>query len=510
MAGLTHVERWYDDKGWRPITIEEAVKLEHHKVSSREKRYRCSLCGKYVALAKGEHNASAFKHNRGDEDKECPERTQEDYRKYTKLQKVLNSNPILPYKLSLKDDQLQLMVGLLPLDPQTLEANKENHVKIYSNTGKLQRDISFKERLSADQVTYVTLSDINAVSFRFELDVPDEAISRIWGKEFIGVRDKAVFRYQSRRMVSQRGQICIGEKYYLLSKRAIKKIPLGIRHCLVHTPKEKDGFYLYTFDVSLFSRETSEELYRWGYSLTEKLTPVYPIWPVFTQFYNQYKFNTNACYLLYSSRDGSGESVDTEITSEVQKRVFKQDFCRVVVQSPNKQKFDELILRKKPTLEYWEDKVEIKVSDIKSGEAYQMGQCYNCLPEGRLHVTANFRISAYIYEKHFLINKKINQTEIILPTVELGQEIRFYHGSDLLGKISFIKRQDTKHAADDELFKRLISAKGRMINFPHDIASIGLKMRGYPLCFKWLKKCQITDSIPLKCVQLLKKEFGWR
>ena len=74
---LTHVCRWSkEDKKWVPVSLQEAVKMfPYQTVSADSGLFMCDLCKQYVILTNGRIYSRYFKHNSGDVNKECAERS---------------------------------------------------------------------------------------------------------------------------------------------------------------------------------------------------------------------------------------------------------------------------------------------------------------------------------------------------------------------------------------------------------------------------------------------------
>ena len=73
---LNHVYMWTDEKGWVPITADEAARMHPGgTVSAKSGLFRCELCYQMVTLADGLKKGRFFKHSRGDVDKNCMERS---------------------------------------------------------------------------------------------------------------------------------------------------------------------------------------------------------------------------------------------------------------------------------------------------------------------------------------------------------------------------------------------------------------------------------------------------
>lgn len=75
-ATLTHVSIRDSELGWRRITVEEAAGLyPGQTVSANDRIFMCELCGQYVPFANPDEGERYFMHSRGEENKNCEERT---------------------------------------------------------------------------------------------------------------------------------------------------------------------------------------------------------------------------------------------------------------------------------------------------------------------------------------------------------------------------------------------------------------------------------------------------
>lgn len=71
---LNHVSMWTDN-GFQPTTPYQAAQIHPYGASSRSGLFVCRLCGQYVSFVQNSYNTHFFKHSRGEEDKDCPERS---------------------------------------------------------------------------------------------------------------------------------------------------------------------------------------------------------------------------------------------------------------------------------------------------------------------------------------------------------------------------------------------------------------------------------------------------
>ena len=104
---------WKDD-GWKKITAEEFVKNNPcKKISAKEKKFWCEMCGQFVTLANGNINEPHFRHSSAELEKFCEDRSKNFYKAdWLNAPKPMYS---LPIKICVEQNNFRFQVGLIRL-----------------------------------------------------------------------------------------------------------------------------------------------------------------------------------------------------------------------------------------------------------------------------------------------------------------------------------------------------------------------------------------------------------
>lgn len=163
LASLTHVCIWAEH-GWTHITAEEAAqRFPSGTISANSGLFMCDLCNQYVTLTDGEQRGRYFRHSAYEISKNCPERTFGSG--YTP--KIEPGAHTLPIRLT-KCDDFSLEIGMLLIPAEILERQTQRTFSVHpqGSVGESWR-YSF-ERLLENGVTYVSIGDEPAESYRID------------------------------------------------------------------------------------------------------------------------------------------------------------------------------------------------------------------------------------------------------------------------------------------------------------------------------------------------------
>ena len=238
MASLTHVCKW-NGSHWERTTAEKENKLHPGgKVSASSGLYMCELCGQSVTLTQRKKRRRHFKHIRGEDDKNCPERNNSswadacyDYHKHE-----------LPIKINFSRGSYWFTLGFISVPEELF--NLAMKVKIipfgYSEDARCYG----YERFGPDGITYLNIGKIPSKSYAVEVDGADDEIYKFWPKQVQGiVPEGTLFDKIKGKKLPYDADVKIGNTYYLVKKSKVNDIPKNIecRHILSGT----DGWRIY-------------------------------------------------------------------------------------------------------------------------------------------------------------------------------------------------------------------------------------------------------------------------
>lgn len=137
---LTRISTWKNGK-WEHISAEEAAALFPYTVPVGQKRFICELCGQYVSLTGPGKVMRHFKHSRGDDDKNCEERSS-----YYAITPFTDSEKDLPIRISVSDNSCYFSIGLPIVSEKVLDRFNSDTITVYYGRGKREYLL---ERLSS-------------------------------------------------------------------------------------------------------------------------------------------------------------------------------------------------------------------------------------------------------------------------------------------------------------------------------------------------------------------------
>lgn len=301
---LNHVCYWNKEKnGWTPITLTEAERLfpeDDITIQSKQGLFMCDLCGKYVTLTKKTNKTHRFfKHNKWDDDKNCPERlvNQGIYGSQYK------ESPELPLKLTYlpESHQYKLEVGIPPIPQNYLE--KYEKAKFTICIDGFDTDIYLIDRLQTNRITYFPVK--THIGKKLKLKFLDTELPKEYKipSEVRVQQDCLVFNAKTGLKIPLLGDVTTGNEYYILTQIQLKNLPEEIyceRLCF------KYSWYLYVVKTDFFTEDVARFFLDFGVRLMQKDSAVSltPLWPVgIRSAYTYCPENNGNIYFLVSGQE---------------------------------------------------------------------------------------------------------------------------------------------------------------------------------------------------------------
>lgn len=316
MSALNHVITW-DPKtnNWIRVKAAEASKnCGMRTISAQQRIFVCELCKQYVLLTRGDgKRAPHFRHNRAEEDKNCPEHS-------------IGSHPItydpsdysLPFKLGLAPDgSLRFLLGLIA--PGTI--SEEDRLRLRKESVTI-RPVGFSsERIAPTryQLDYLLKQGITYVSVgasprsSYELTFSDGLYSWLrWPHRVAGVkRSGTIFDAYSGKRVPGDGDVIVGKEYWLLiSDEWSESFADGIQ-CETVPLRGIPLWKLYRVRATSFSQEAACFFLKFKLRLTESPVSLFPLWPMTVK--RPYAIGYEAPRLIFYS---TGTNVTNKIYPE--------------------------------------------------------------------------------------------------------------------------------------------------------------------------------------------------
>ncbi len=484
---LTHVCMWENGKGYRPVTVEEALRKYPYGVSASRGIFVCNLCAQNVTFATGEVNTAHFRHNSADEKKECEERQQFVSRSIYSM-----STHHMPLKLIVNGSTFHLALGFfLPRNQYSQSELHELIVIKEPESDTVIRKYSL-ERMEDGVTTYVDVGQTPYPAYSIKC----EGVSgKYWPVTTTGVNPNgALFDGKTGKMINAGAKAYVGRTYYLLHKGImIYTTMVGVEQIIY-----QNGWYLYRIRTDELTQTMARLFLKFSVFLTDEPVEFYPIWPPYVKdsyFIYHNSFNLNF-YL-------KGDNVEIKMFPELNDhslRFYKTEHGKIYeILSYDYYKEQLVALGQygamgfsylsKGRLERKADLPTVIVEDM-SGAKLENSSYQSLPPMNCILVQGAYDGKVVVLENGVV--HRIEQLDIDMKTsidVSYGMEIRIYQGCDLVRTICFVKAaqsQNNKAQGDEELEKRLKACRGPTIIISHSLGAILEKLKAYPKTKRWI------------------------
>jgi len=501
---LTHVCRWSkEDKKWVPVSLQEAVKMfPYQTVSADSGLFMCDLCKQYVILTNGRIYSRYFKHNSGDVNKECAERS-------TGPSVNVYMNPLehsLPIKMFFTSSQFRFEIGFYSV-PDSLMKDDHGSINIHNQFKTFT--YSF-ERLQKNGITYFPAGGEIASSYEISISsARNRNYSKYWPAHISGITDGSMFDAETHKRLPEDADVTIQHHYYLLTKRSYP----SARSVHVHVEKKAeiaDGWTSWkVFDVyaETYDADVARFFFEHSCRLTEKPSRIFPVWPPYVA----------SPYFIYHLGDRVFFYVEGD-SIEIRTAPYQTNYrsgCLFSIQQ--QEKYVLVSTGRLKVIRYLylaKENIRVKTSTIKFAVTDEEGKIvlpgeYNALPDKRfINIKLDYDGFAKIYQDNQLILKEkiaAKQTTKI-PNIAYGMTMKIYIGLDCIWKASW-NRKNNSLEQDAELLKRLKSYTGDELPVPHELAYIYQCFSNRPGIQGWLALCQRKGFISEKSFSLLKEQL---
>ena len=294
MASLTHVCMW-SDHSWIPITAGDAASLHPGgTVSAHSGLFMCDLCGQYVTLTDGQIYTRYFRHSSSEKSKSCPERT---FGPGVPPPVYSPDAHELPLKIcNVSDAGFSFEIGFLYLPIEILCAANIQAIEITPNGAGTSYQYLF-ERLNENSLTYLSVGDYPAQSYSIRCD---KSLKSFWPETIRGIDPTGgIFDVKSGRMLPYDADVCIGEKYYLLTLSSLSSSQYKSVQIKQICRKRFEWRYwhLYKVEASEYNEEAAKFFLDLRCRLTDEPLKIQPIWPLYIQAPFVIKHNRNPLVL---------------------------------------------------------------------------------------------------------------------------------------------------------------------------------------------------------------------
>lgn len=499
LASLTHVCIWAEH-GWTHITAEEAAqRFPSGTISANSGLFMCDLCNQYVTLTDGEQRGRYFRHSAYEISKNCPERTFGSG--YTP--KIEPGAHTLPIRLT-KCDDFSLEIGMLLIPAEILERQTQRTFSVHpqGSVGESWR-YSF-ERLLENGVTYVSIGDEPAESYR--IDCAPE-LRPYWPAAVAGISATCgrLFDSANRKMLPEDADVQIGKQYYYLSAtRMYRRVP-GLSYRLI---AEKSIRYrtwrLYELKPTMMTQDAARFFLERRYRLTDRPVCMTALWPLFAASSYVMKYGGGELFFQIQGGDGITSSVFPVSKMDTSSG---NDGSTIVRVTPAGRWQMISACRAGRTLDFlyfWRESLqnaakptEVEIMDWKGKPVFPDG---TALPEkGILQFQLPFDGSLEVWSRGVIAEKMnlLAGRTVQLTQIGWGKTILIRQGLDIIWKQPYEKTRVTSDSASDEMFlAELKRCWGKAVPFGAEAGVIAGKLHDYPKTKAWLRYVACAGSIP--------------
>lgn len=496
MARLNHVCMW-NGKQWQRITAEEAGKKFPYTVSAESHIFICELCGQSVILTSGDKRIRYFKHNRGEDEKNCPDRSGN-----TGYETFKNGDHGLPLKIVFDDDakkRFHFELGMIPV-PQGFLINVQNRqIKIFPRGNESPYVYNF-ERINPDTVTYLDVGNLPYEQYSVEVD---SRLKKYWPETIKGPSPKgSLFDGKTGKLLIPDSEVTAHKDYYFLKLGSQKSYDIPKDIFLKFVCKQND-FYLYTFRCSLYNEDTARYLWKLHYRLTDRPVSIQPIWPLYRETPYTITHNRDYTYFFINGNNESekGSGIRTEIYPMPEHPVQpKKQGSITLLKVPCKS--DRVMISagrsKVLTFRYFyrrkmDETADIPPAEVRDGKGNRMEQTiYTRLPAQKiLIISAPYDGKVRVRDGHrVLVYEDLKSGRAFSQKIDrLGVIVEILQGLDVVFKIEFKKKKQSSTRHEKRWIELLDHCSGDYIPFGRHIALATARLENMPKLRHWVMKC---------------------
>lgn len=494
---LTHVQVW--DHGWKDISIDEAIKNHPGgRVSAESGLFMCKLCHQFVCLTKEGIYTRHFRHQKDNEKSQnCPDKV--DAFSVSQNNKLIPQS-VFPIKIDLIDDTVMFMLGLYMVD-ELKECNSIcikpiRYINSYSST-EYKYSIS---RVDRHGITYLPIGD--TIALKYVLEFNDRNTTLKHKREIDGVDpDGCLFDYVSGKKLPFGSDVVFNRRYYLLNRWP----HLSNWHSSVQINRIRVlscGWYLYEVCAVNFDDNAARFFLDYGYVLTEIPAKIMPLWPVYSLSPYIIKHYEDLMFFYMQ-----GEQIQSAVYPPCDSKSFTWDNGQSKVILVNCRERQQLISIGRNgnvfrSVYLWKTDIEsrknvdVSVCDIH-GNPYKSAT-YNSLPDKHsLIIFLPYDGCIKITEDGIITNIITIEanTAFELDSIKHGQTIEVFIGLDVLWTSKFVKTNVKNEDTNDELMKKLIKCRGRLIAFPTELRCAASMFPERSMVRMWLYKSLHNGTI---------------
>lgn len=514
MATLNHVCMW-NGNHWERITAEEASKrFPNCKVPARSHVFVCELCGQAVTLTDSEKRIRYFRHNKWENNKNCPERS-----KNTGYTTFKNGEHGLPFKIIISEDKksFSFALGMIPVPEDLLKSAGDKYIKI--STGK-KNERTFQyllERIDPETVTYLPVGEEPAETYYLSVD---SKFKDYWPSEVNGITEPHVlFDGETGKLLVRDSEVTVKREYFFLTNRRYRSVSLfGDESLEFQLLCQRENVYLYQLKCLSYSTDAANFFWKMHYRLTDAPVSIQPIWPLYQETPYVIRHGKEFIYFFINGNNDekNGSGIRMKVFPEEPYRTFNDNSitvfkvrCRPEWQMISAGRAHVLTFRY-----FYQKKLNntgavpiVKVTDLQGNNLTQ-GVYTKFPPFKAIVISCEYDGKVLAYEDtQILCSHKLNANdEFRLNDLHYGEKVDIYQGLDLVYHIEFkrVKKAAVSAEREKHWMKLLRHSSGANIQVGVNIANSILNLKEYPAIQKWVLKKVKKGYMPEDALRIIK------
>lgn len=498
---------------WTRITIGEAARQYPWGIATRSHRLRCGICGQYIALTRQGIRDPYFKHSSKEQDKDCEDRTFNDYDYDYSYQPASRE---LPLRIKINGEAgFWLELGM-PAIPKEYRGQVFIHGEGSEDGPRYSLD-----RFKDNGITFLPIGTEPYPRYVIENTTVPQISEEYLPRYANGVDARgAVFDADTYRKIRKDAEVGVDYKYYLLSQNAYLKSGQDIS--ITHLHGANDAYYswhLYEVTAHKITPETTLFFQEYHVYLTNKLAALYPIWPEYIEGPCEIRYRKKDLYFYI---EGRNIGVDLFPNFPIEKQYLGDRIHSLVciacadglqiIPKSGQRELDYIYLQRASLNLISDDREIVSVTDTKDVEINN--GVFETLPtKGTLLIQTAVDgvvdisdLDGFPLQRYELSAG----TKCTIKDIRLSTILSIYCGMDLVWRSAYVraskeeKSQDASH--DKDILKILQECRGDQITIPHAAGAFEGRLTNHPLIREWYVQQVRSGSISRKAMNILLSE----
>ena len=294
---LTNVWGRGKDGEWVHVTASAADKDNNYTMSANSMQYRCYYCFHYVTFVKGNtERISHFRHSRGDNDKDCIERSEATNSYYTSS---TVTDPNLVRLILDSNYQPRLQIGFYPLSESELDTLINNSARLVIKDGNsVEKYIIDRSRFDSHSSTWFTIQF--SWGSTYSVSLVNGTLPQKWSIHSHISHDGSMFDGITGRILPLKSDVIVGHPYYLICGKYRTFYDIrGTDIRIEQIPFKNPAWSVYRITANSFNDAASNFFFdRLQLRLTNHPSDIIPVWPPLLENEDMLDTNKRDIYVI--------------------------------------------------------------------------------------------------------------------------------------------------------------------------------------------------------------------